>query len=63
MYCADQLKGEESRADQSKVGKWAEGDNGNLTRVQVCLLNQEGSSRLIYRLGSWWREVLVSQAV
>jgi hypothetical protein len=32
-------------------------------RVQICLLNQKGSSRLIYRLGSWWREVLVSQAV
>ena len=56
-------KAEETRADQSKVGKWTEGDDGNLSRVQICLLNQEGSSRLIYRLGSRWREVLVSQAV
>ena len=60
---AKERRGEERTADQSKVGKWTEGDDGNLSRVQICLLNQEGSSRLIYRLGSRWREVLVSQAV
>lgn len=55
---------EQREADQSKVGERAEGDDGDLSRVQIRLLDEEGSYRLLHWLGCGRRSgVLVSQAV
>ena len=55
---------EQREADQSEVCERAEGDDGDLPRVQVRLLDEEGRRRLVHWLRRGLRrEALVSHAV